>query len=358
MARGRGARARRAVTTTAFLAVTLTIASAAGCTTGREEVDDGRDHSRGTATAPSPTGQETRPTPSGQGTGPTPSGQISGPSPSGQHTARGSVIAVKIDNSSAARPQTGLNAADIVYVEQVEGGLSRLMAVYATAVPSVVGPVRSARESDLELLRQFDRPTLAFSGAQSKLLPLIDRAPLRAETPGHTRGAFERGAGRPAPHNLFLRPRALLSREPGATALTTGFRFGAAPEGGHPSASRTVRYPLASFTFTWSPGRHRYLVAMDGTPAVTTDAGPVAPATVVVQYVKVHPSRFHDFLGHATPYTQTVGAGAATVMRDGRAYRATWKRPTATDGTRFETNDGKPMTFAQGQVWVVLAKAA
>ncbi|POX45216.1 DUF3048 domain-containing protein, partial [Streptomyces sp. Ru71] len=224
--------------------------------------------------------------------------------------------------------------------------------------PSVVGPVRSARESDLELLRQFDRPTLAFSGAQSKLLPLIARAPLRAETPGRTRGAFERGPGRPAPHNLFLRPRALLKDEPGATALTTGFRYGPAPTAGHPLASRTVRYPASRFTFTWSPSRHRYLVAMDGTPAMTTDAGPLTAATVVVQYVKVRASDFHDFLGHATPYTETVGSGAATVMRDGRAYRTTWKRPTATQGTRFETNDGKPMTFAPGPVWVVFAKAA
>lgn len=88
------------------------------------------------------------------------------------------VLAVKIDNASAARPQTGLESADVVYVEQVEGGLSRLMAVYATRLPESVGPVRSVREADLELLRQFDRPILAFSGAQGRLLPLIDRAPL------------------------------------------------------------------------------------------------------------------------------------------------------------------------------------
>ncbi|WP_143677125.1 DUF3048 N-terminal domain-containing protein, partial [Streptomyces scabiei] len=118
----------------------------------------------------------------------------------------GSVLAVKIDNVSAARPQTGLDAADIVYAEQVEGGLSRLMAVYATKLPKAVGPVRSARESDLELLRQFDEPTLAFSGAQGKLLPLIDRAPLRAETPEDSHDAYFRGDEKPAPHNLYLRP--------------------------------------------------------------------------------------------------------------------------------------------------------
>ncbi|MFE1294284.1 DUF3048 domain-containing protein [Streptomyces sp. NPDC058731] len=343
---------------TVLLAITVTAGLAAGCTTAGGTHDDGRDQARRTATRPGPSGP-------GSPTGPGPSGPATPTSPTrpgsstGRPTAaRNPVIAVKIDNSAAARPQTGINAADVVYVEQVEGGLSRLMAVYATTLPSAVGPVRSARESDLELLRQFDRPTLAFSGAQSKLLPLIRRAPLRAETPGRTRGAFERGAGRPAPHNLFLHPHALVSDEPGAAALTTGFRYGPAPAGGHPLASRTVRYPLARFTFTWSPGAHRYLVDMDGTPAVTTDAGRMAPATVVVQYVTVRASAFHDFLGHTTPYTETVGSGAATVLRDGRAYRATWKRPTATDGTRFETNDGRPMTFAPGQVWVVFAKAA
>ncbi|MGW2232212.1 DUF3048 N-terminal domain-containing protein, partial [Streptomyces formicae] len=90
----------------------------------------------------------------------------------------GTVLAVKIDNVGPARPQTGIDAADVVYVEQVEAGLSRLMAVFASHVPDAIGPVRSARETDLELLRQFDDPVLAFSGAQSKLLPLIAAAPL------------------------------------------------------------------------------------------------------------------------------------------------------------------------------------
>ncbi|MCZ9339116.1 DUF3048 domain-containing protein, partial [Streptomyces sp. TRM76130] len=81
-----------------------------------------------------------------------------------------------------------------------EGGLSRLMALYATRLPATVGPVRSARESDLELLRQFDRPTLAFSGAQRALLPRIGSAPLRAERPDTTPGAYLRDSARPAPH--------------------------------------------------------------------------------------------------------------------------------------------------------------
>ncbi|KUM78102.1 DUF3048 domain-containing protein [Streptomyces curacoi] len=313
-----------------LLAAVLAASLAAGCTTP----DGARDDGRGQEQPSSPGERESE-------------SRKNGASP----------LVVKIDNVRAARPHTGLNAADIVYVEEVEGGLSRLMAVYAQKLPKVVGPVRSARESDLELLRQFDRPTLAFSGAQSKLMPLINKAPLRAEPPGKASDAYFRGSKRPSPHNLYLRPHKLMPSAPGTDALTTGFRFGAAPAGGKAETSRTVRYKLARFTFTWSGSHDRWLVAMDGKAAKTTDGKRVTAGTVVVQDVKVRRSTFHDALGSNTPYTQTVGSGKAKVLRDGRSYDVNWERPKATDGTRFTTRDGKPMNFQHGQVWVVFAKA-
>src|SRR4051812_21382160 len=221
---GQKAHRRRTATAAALLAATVTASLAAGCTGTRDPADDSR--------GKPPPRQSQSPSPAESGAGDSP-------------------LAVKIDNARAARPQTGLNSADIVYAEQVEGGLSRLMAVYATKLPKAVGPVRSARESDLELLHQFDRPTLAFSGAQSKLLPLINRAPLDGKTPEKAAGAYYRGSDKPTPHNLYLRPNKLLSSAPGADALTTGFHYGAAPGGGQPEKSRTVRYPAARFTFTW-----------------------------------------------------------------------------------------------------------
>ncbi len=329
-------RTRRATTTVALLAATVTMSLAGGCTGGHGPADDS-------------SGQPSRTPARSPHQSPSPSPKAS--------RATASLLAVKIDNAPAARPQTGLNAADIVYAEQVEGGLSRLMAVYATRFPKAVGPVRSARESDLELLRQFDRPTLAFSGAQGKLLPLIDKAPLDGQTPEKVAGAYYRGTDKAAPHNLYLRPKKLLAHAPGTDALTTGFRFGAAPEGGRPESSRTVRFPAARFTFTWSGDRDRWLVSMDGRPTVTTDGKRVAPATVVVQHVKVRASRFHDFLGNITPYTETVGSGTAEVLRDGRSYDVKWKRATPTGGTDFTTADGTPVNFADGQVWVVFTKA-
>lgn len=315
-----------------LVAAALTASLAAGCTTSAPR-DDGRGR-----THPSAPSNES----------------------GGAHETRAnadSVLAVKIDNARAARPHTGLAAADVVYVEQVEGGLSRLMAVYATKLPKTVGPVRSARESDLELLRQFDRPTLAFSGAQGKLLPLIDKAPLQAVPPGKAADSYFRSKHRTSPHNLYLRPQRLMGSAAGAAALTTGFRFGAAPAGGKATTSQTVRYEAAQYTFTWSENRHRWLVAMDG-KAATTDGKRVTVGTVVLQYVKVRKSTFHDSLGKNTPYTETVGSGKARVLRDGRAYDVDWKRPKATDGTTFTTKDGKRVNFEPGQVWVVYANAS
>lgn len=327
MDRRRAGHTRRAATT-ALLAAALAASLAAGCTTSDGPRDDGRGRA-----------------------------QSSAPSESESRRTQAPVLAVKIDNVRAARPHTGLNEADIVYVEQVEAGLSRLMAVYATKLPQAVGPVRSARESDLELLGQFDRPTLAFSGAQSRLLPLIDRAPLTAQPPGKASDAYFRSPDRKSPHNLYLRPGRLMSSPPGGGALTTGFRYGAAPEGGKPETSRTVRFPAARYTFTWSASADYWRVSMDDQAAVTTEGQPVAAGTIVVQYVKVRRSTFHDSRGNYTPYTETVGSGTASVLRDGLAYdEVRWQRPTAADGTTFTTRDGRPMNF-HGRVWVVLAPA-
>jgi hypothetical protein len=268
--------------------------------------------------------------------------------------APGPVLAVKIDNIAQARPQTGLSHADIVYVLPVEGGLTRFLAVFSSDPPSAVGPVRSAREADLELLGQFGRPAFAYSGATPRLLPVVAKARIVDLYSGRADGYF-RDTGRPAPHNLYAHAGRLLEQARAASnAQDIGFRFGPAPAGGRAVTSQPVSYPAAWLTFTWSAGKDRWLVSMDGAPAASTEDGQLSAATVVIQYTIVGTSRFTEY-GSRPPYANSTGSGDVLVLRDGQAFQARWSRPAADSGTTFTTVSGQPMTFAPGPVWIVLA---
>ncbi|WP_019634465.1 DUF3048 domain-containing protein [Actinomadura atramentaria] len=265
------------------------------------------------------------------------------------------VLAVKIENTRPAMPQTGVSAADLVYVEQVEGGETRLMAVYSSTLPKRVGPVRSARISDLHLLPQFGHPAFAFSGVQSKMKKYVRRAPVQDVSQDAGDGGYTRAGTKPAPYNLYADPRALVKRAPDAKPpKDVGFKFGPAPQGGAPTKTFTAKWPATTMGFTWSAKAKRWLASWGGSPDRAAEGGVLGGATVVVQRVKTTRSQFHDFLGAYTPLIHTTGTGTATVLRDGRAYGARWSRPSEDAGTTFTTADGAPMTFATGQVWIVL----
>jgi hypothetical protein len=286
---------------------------------------------------------------------PTPTAPARNPFTGGTTGLNKPVLVVKIDNTRPAHPQQGLRSADIVYVEQVEGGQTRLMAVFSSKIPSRLGPVRSARISDLHLLPQFGKPAFAFSGVQSKMKPYIRKAALYDISQDNGGSSYFRVSGRSAPYNLFTNPKALLAQAPKATGpRDIGFRFGAAPAGGRALKSFTAKWPSESMTFTWSAKQKRWLTAYNKAPDMAAEGGQLGGQTVVIQYAKTERSQFHDFLGSYTPLIHTTGTGKALVLRDGRAYDTTWSRPSESKGTTFTTADGKPMTFATGQVWMVL----
>lgn len=270
----------------------------------------------------------------------------------------GRILAVKIDNIVNARPQTGVNSAAVVYAIEVEGGISRFLAIYdSNHLPpgDAIGPVRSARESDLPILQQYGKVDFAYSGALSRFLPVLDQADIFNASPQQDSSYF-RGQHNVAPYNLYVRPSGILHDFPdSAQAKDVGFRFGPAPDGGTPTDSYTARMPAASFTFTWSAAQGRYLVAMDGKPAMTTDAGQMGSPTVVVQKVAetTSPRGFMDSPGVLSPYAPTVGSGDAVILRDGKAYQGSWSRTDPNGGTTY-SYAGQPVNFHPGQVWVVL----
>jgi hypothetical protein len=261
------------------------------------------------------------------------------------------VLAVKIDNAPQARPARGLDAADLVYVEPVEGGVSRIIAVFASRLPPVVGPVRSARETDLQLLPQFGNPALAFSGAAPALLSRIAESPMRDVSAARVPGAYFRDKGRAAPHNMFLHP----GRLPRGASWPTSSQpqFGPPPEGGVPNEHEVVRYRAASVAFDWSTAQNGWLVSLDGAPAMSDDHR-LQAATVVVQQVRVRSSGIRDVTGSPSPVAETVGQGQARVLRDGKSFPVTWSRATPEQATTYTTASGEPLRFEPGQVWTVL----
>ena len=267
----------------------------------------------------------------------------------------GPVLVAKIDNIVYARPQTGLASADIVYVLPVEGGLSRFEVVFSSRFPKVIGPVRSAREDDLELLKQFGRPAFAYSGAAPHLLPFIHRARIANLYAGITSGYFRSGA-RIAPYNLYADTSVLMSQAKHASvARDIGFRFAATPPpGGRAITSYSASYPAASYTFRWSAKDQRWLVWIDGAPAMATEGGQLGGKTVVIQYTVIRTSRFLEY-GFPPPFAQSDGSGRAVVLRNGRAYTVRWSRPNPNGGTVYTLRNGQRMTFAVGQVWVMFA---
>ncbi len=107
---------------------------------------------------------------------------------------------------------------------------------------------------------------------------------------------------------------------------------------------------------TWSAAEDRWLVAMGGSPMRTVEGPQLGPKTAVIQYAKVVKSGSVDVGGNASPFVQTVGSGAALVLRDGLAYDAAWSRAAAGDPIRYTAPDGSPLPFDPGQVWVFLVR--
>ena len=279
---------------------------------------------------------------------------------SGREGSNGPVLVVKIDDTTQAHPQIGLEDADIVYIEQVEGGLTRLAAVFSSVVPQRIGPVRSARISDIEIMSQFGRVAFAYSGAQSKLLPVIAAANLQdlgAQRQSPT--IFTTDPTRIQPYAMVLRADLLMQKINDEnyqidSAKSVGFKFGPLQEGGAETSKAVMHWPAATYSATWSNDDSRWLLSHNNSVNVADSGVVLGPTTLVIQLVSITPSEYGDKFGGVTPFSQTVGTGKAYVLRDGQRFVTTWNRASADDGTTFSFADGTVMNFDPGQIWIAL----
>ena len=263
------------------------------------------------------------------------------------------VVMVKYGNSKPDRPHYNLNQADLFYVEEVEWGLTRIAAMFNTKFPSVVGPTRSARISDLEILEQFTSPGIAYSGANDVLLKAIRKSQSISLSPSDRSSFYYRNLSKVAPYNQLLRLASMMEKETKVGSIKdVGLTFDRnVPAGGVVAKTFSASWPSSKVSGTW--GGKSWTISFDG--SLHRDAVSKAlltPKTVVLQFVERKESKYGDRFGGKTPLLKSVGAGRAIVLRNGQSFDGTWSRPTSESGTTF-TFANSQIAFDVGQVMIV-----
>lgn len=268
------------------------------------------------------------------------------------------VMAVKVENTRAARPQAGLEVADVVVEELVEGGVTRFVALFHSQIPEAVGPIRSAREVDLDILTPF-RPILVYSGARPDVTSALAASGLIALLPDDGQPVFYRDPERSKSHDLFAYgDRAL---EKGSTydevgTFTSPFVFDEQPpSGGTPGETLEVRMSGFSQTgWEWDDSAGVYRRLQDGDEHEVVD-GQIGAANVVVVLTDIGPGGCCDTAGNPFVATRMTGGGPAVVLRDGTRYEARWNKDAVSEHLTIETQDGEVFPFAAGPTWILLA---
>ncbi|HVF52631.1 MAG TPA: DUF3048 domain-containing protein [Actinomycetota bacterium] len=264
-------------------------------------------------------------------------------------------VAVKIENSPQARPQSGLDTADIVFEEVVEGGITRFMAIYHCGDSEKVGPVRSARFDDPKIAKPFT-DVIAFSGSNDIVEKELDKQKIISideDTPGAP--LFRDPPGVLEVHNLFgdtLKIRDIAEGEK-ASPPTPLLDFGDEPVGGKPAKKVTLNFTSSiAIEYKWKGGAWKRFE--EGAPFMVDSGEQISVPNVLVQEVRVDNSTsIFDVAGNPSPDIELEGKGRAFLFRDGQVIKGAWE--TGKDGIpSFKTKDGDEFVFAPGQIWIEL----
>lgn len=302
------------------------------------------------------------------------------PAPEGAPIER-AAIAVKVSNSSDARPQVGLDAADIVIEERVEG-ITRLIAIFHSTSSAPVGPIRSARDSDIDLLGALGRPVFVWGGANEGVAARVEGANVVSFNvdPDAAEDKY-RDEARVAPDNLFIDSTdafwakagdASPATPPIPVGITGGGMTGPSPTTtvpattaptttapgailpGTPTPAVSVDYGGTQAAFVWDADRQGWARIQDGTPHVVASGSVLAPTNVVLLLTPYGTAPSDP----NSPIALTTGTGDATVLIGGNAVDATWSRPTATDPyTLTDDATDEPLVLPPGRTWVGLPES-
>jgi hypothetical protein len=270
---------------------------------------------------------------------------------------------VKIDNAPKARPQIGLNQADVVFEEGVEGGITRFAALFHSEESKPVGPVRSARTTDIRLLSALRHPLFAYSGANATFQRSVHEAPLVDVGVDAHPDRYHRDSARPSPYNLFSDTDLLFDLAPdGSVPPPALFAFrspAAAPSGPGARAVSHARVfwqasKLTEALWDWDATAKGWRRTQNGEVHVDGAGKQVTPANVVVQFVTYHDTGQVDSTGTAVPEADVVGEGDAWVLTGGMLIPCRWSKASDTDITRYTDASGTEVQLARGKTWVEL----
>ena len=272
----------------------------------------------------------------------------------GQPSSRPAAV-VKIDNSSAARPQAGLDVADIVVEEEVEGGLTRFAAVFHST-SAIVGPVRSGRTTDIGVINGFGRPLLLYSGANGVTDTLLLRQTNVQNRSASRSSGYWRQSGRRAPSNLYsdTGPH-WASASGGPPPAQFAYRSPGEAAGGTPDGDLTVSY--RANTASWSWDGTAWLRSQGGKAHTASSGNRISAANVVVVEARKVDTGMVDSSGATVPEFVFVGSGKATVFTGGNRIEGSWTRPTLGSVATLTTGDGSVIELTPGRTWIELIQA-
>ena len=283
------------------------------------------------------------------------------PAPGGTAPNR-PVVAAKIGNDPAALPQSGLDKADIVYEEPIEGAITRLVAIFQCNEALRVGPIRSTRWVDSQVLPRFNHPGFAFGGGINPEVATIEAAPVVAFDALAGGPAFFRTSDRYPPENLYTSTAALWKLMPAHSPLPSPvFTYSATPPAG--PAANSVRLGWSAYysvTWTWDPTHGVWTRTEYGTRDVAQDGTPITAVNVVVQEVHTYTDAYaEDSSGEHGVRSVLIGSGPALLMRNGKAIPAIWVDRSLTDPLELiATHTGQKLFLAPGNTWVELVPAS
>jgi hypothetical protein len=262
---------------------------------------------------------------------------------------------VKIENSPDARPQTGLDVADVVYEVVAEGGITRFAAVFQSTDPGEIGPLRSVRGQDPDLAAPL-KGLAVFAGGIPDYVTQIDAVAqdLSTSSPVGEGPPYRRDPSKRAPHNLYGNAAGFWAKasSPYDDAPDPLFTYGSLPAGASPASGIAIDFsPAADVTWRWDGSAWRR--SQGGRPFTVTGSGRIGPVNVIVQFVDVQNSTFIDPAGNPVPISTLVGSGDAEVFRNGQVVKGTWSKEDRTSTTTY-TADGKQIPLEPGRTWVEL----